>query len=165
MNMFRNCLVVVAVGVSVLCGLVARGADAVTVWKIPTGDNIPAATETNLPTTADLGWLDLRGIRDTNVFFALTLNGVTDGTSSNLCKITFAPSVDRIQWATNASEPLVTVRFACTNRVPGTLLDFTVTTNGAFFGASPYPFYRLVNVTNMTAKWMSNAVLRCWPRL
>jgi hypothetical protein len=48
--------------------------------------------------------------------------------------------------------------------VPGTLLDFTVTTNGAFFGTSPYPFYRLVNVTNMTAKAFSNATLRVWIR-
>jgi hypothetical protein len=164
MKTFRNLVIGAVIVGELFAAGVCKGGDAVTVWKMPAGANIAASTETNLPNTADLGWLDLRGLRDTNVFFALTLNGVTDGTSSNLCKVRFAPSVDRIQWATNANEQTAVVPFICTNRVPGTLLDFTATTNGAFFGASPYPFYRVVNVTNMTAKWMSNAVLRAWVR-
>ena len=160
----KKTLMTWAVGLLALTAGLVRGGDAVTVWRTPTGATIAASTETNLPTTADLGWLDLRSMRDTNVFFALTLNGVTDGTSSNLCKFTFAPSVDRRAWATNLSEPTRTVSFITTNRVPGTLLDFTLTTNAAFFGAFPYPFYRLVNVTNMTAKAFSNATLRVWLR-
>jgi len=158
----------VAAGLALVAPLPVEAAafTPATVWVTPAGSWIPAATETNLPTTADLGWLDLTQLRDTNLFFALTCYGCTDGTSSNLCILKFAPSVDRIQWDTNYAQSLPTVRFALTNRVPATYDTFTVVTNGSFFGslATAYPYYRLVNVTNMTAKILSNATLRVWGR-
>ena len=148
------------------------GLTAANVWTTPAGYWIPANTQTNLPLTnylggTDLGWLDLTELQDTNVFFQLTAYGGPDGTLSNVCSVTFAPSLDRVTWNTNYNDPAPTVRFCCTNATGGTLANISVVTNGAFFGsmATAYPYYRVVGATNMTARILSNVQVKAWYRI
>ena len=165
--MVATCLAVLAPPAASGAGLTANN-----IWTTPAGYWIPATTQTNLPLTnylggTDLGWLDLSGIQDTNVFFQLTAYGGPDGTLSNVCQLTFAPSLDRLTWNTNYNDPLQSVRFCCTNATGGSLANISIVTNGAFFGsmATAYPYYRLVNATNMTARILSNVQVKAWYRI
>ena len=162
----------VALAVMVPTASPGAGLTAANIWTTPAGYWVPATTQTNMPLTnylggSDIGWLDLSGIKDTNVFFQLTAYGGPDGTLSNVCQLTFAPSLDRVTWNTNYNDNLPTVRFACTNSTGGSLANISIVTNSAFFGsmATAYPYYRLVNATNMTARILSNVAVKAWYRI